>query len=246
LANLIKIGKYAEGRHLACKQMEILDNIKYNWHIISYYYFVLNCHDQEYTIAYKTAHSVFSKPSFKNLSEIIKQLWHVNKAYAHFFYKCQKVELTDEEESKIKKFRIYKFLNEVPIYSKDKMGINISILIIQMLFLIWEKKYKDVHDRINSLNWYCQKYLAQGDTYRSHCFIKMLVQLAKADLHPIRGQRYAQKYHDKLVAHPLSKSRQGVEVEVVPYDDLWDLIIEMCGRNGNGFKSNVPAISTSS
>jgi hypothetical protein len=236
LANLIKLGRYEEGEVLAIKQMDIWSEHISNWHIIAFYYFILSCHAREYTTAYKTVNVSLQLKSFKGSHGNIKQLWYINHAYAHFFLQCGKVQLTDKERTQVKKFRIYKFLNEVPIYSKDKSGMNISILIIQILFFVWEKKYKKVQSRINSLSRYCKKYLTDKDTYRSHCFIKMLLQLARADFNPIRGQRYAQKYHDKLLAEPLSKSRQAIEVEIVPYEHLWEMILEMCERNGNGFK----------
>ena len=109
--------------------------------------------------------------------------------------------------------------------------MNISILIVHVLFLIWKKQYNKADDRIESLKAYCKKYLYDDATYRSNCFIKMLSELSKAGFHPVRGQRYAQKYHDKLLEMPLSKSRQGVEVEIVPYEHLWSMIIEMCENN---------------
>ena len=30
---------------------------------------------------------------------------------------------------------------------------------------------------------------------------------------------------------PLSKSRQSIEVEIVPYEHLWEMIIDMCDKN---------------
>ena len=200
------------------------------------YYFILSCHERHYKTAYETVHVAIKHKSFKGLHGKIKQLWYINRAFAHFFLQCGKVLLSDEERTRLKKFRIYKFINEVPIYSKDKRGMNISILIIQILFFVWEKKYKKVQLSISSLSRYCKKYLADDDTYRSHCFIKMLVQLAKADFNPIRGQRYAKNFHDKLLARPLATSRQAIEIEIVPYEHLWEMILEMCGRNGNAPK----------
>ena len=237
LANLVRLGRFEEGEEIAIAQLQLWSHHRSNWHTISFYYFVLNCHAREYTKAYKTMDNSLRHSAFINLHEHIKQLWYINQAYTHFFLQCGKVDLTEEESLQIKKFRIYKFLNEVPIYSKDKKGVNISILIIQILFFVWEKKYRQVQDRINSLNRYCKKYLTEGSTYRSHCFIKMLVQLAKADMHPLRGQRYAKNFHDKLLAMPLAKSRQAIEVEIVPYEHLWEMILEMCGTNSRKIKS---------
>ncbi len=109
--------------------------------------------------------------------------------------------------------------------------MNITILIIHVLFLMWQKKYAKADERIDALKAYSNRYLRDDANFRSNCFIKMLVQLAKGDFHPIRGQRYAKRYVERLKEVPLSKSRQGLEIEIVPYEHLWQMIIEMCPGN---------------
>jgi hypothetical protein len=124
-------------------------------------------------------------------------------------------------------FRISKFLNEVPVYSKDKRGLNIAILIIQFLFLLHKRRYSELIDRADALKQYCYRYLRKDDTFRSHCFIRMLLQIPRADFNRIRTERYAESYMKKLKSVPLIVSDQSIEVEVIPYDDLWEMTLEL-------------------
>lgn len=64
-----------------------------------------------------------------------------------------------------------RFLNDVPIFSKDKRGMNIPILIFHILYLILTKRYNDVIDRIVRIEKYTTRYLKKDDNYRSNCFI---------------------------------------------------------------------------
>ena len=44
-------------------------------------------------------------------------------------------------------FRLARFLNNVPSFSKDKRGMNINILILQVLFLLRQGKRGEIIDR---------------------------------------------------------------------------------------------------
>ena len=125
-----------------------------------------------------------------------------------------------------KRFRMGKFLNSVPIYSKDKRGLNIPILIIQLLFMIVKKDYDQSLERFDAIQKYCSRYIKKGDNLRSNCFINMLLQIPKASFHKAGVIRKAQKYYDQLLATPLEVSGQAHEIEIIPYEDLWGFILE--------------------
>ena len=57
--------------------------------------------------------------------------------------------LNEKEEGK--KFRVSRYANDVPIFSKDKQGLNVPILISQIALLLQEKKYNIVIDRMEAI-----------------------------------------------------------------------------------------------
>ena len=117
-----------------------------------------------------------------------------------------------------------KFLNEVPLYSKDKSGLNVQILIVQILFYFRQGKIDQAINRIASLNQYCHKYLRKDHTLRSNCFIKMLVILITNQFHKEATLRKTKKYIKILKENPIQKAKQSIAIEIVPFEDLWEII----------------------
>ena len=135
-----------------------------------------------------------------------------------------RIKADKERDSKAKTFRIARFLNTVPKFSLDKKGLNIPILILQVLFFIQQKKYGEVSDRTEALNAYCYRYLRKDDTFRSNCFIKMLMVLPKAHFHKARVIRQADKYYQQLLKSNEIRNTKSSEIEPIPYEALWQLV----------------------
>ena len=53
--------------------------------------------------------------------------------------KVEKIPLAEKRNYPLSKFKLGRFLNELPSFSKDKRGANIDILIIQILIFLLEK-----------------------------------------------------------------------------------------------------------
>lgn len=119
-----------------------------------------------------------------------------------------------------------RFVNEMPLYSKDKRGMNIPILIFQILSLIYYKRYDDAIDRMEAIEKYCSRYLRRDDTFRSNCFIKMLLVIPAQGFHKSAVLRHAEKYHKMLLSMPIDMANQSHDVEIIPYEDLWEMVLE--------------------
>ena len=225
LSCYIQVKRYQEAEELALKYVDSLTSGSYDWYIIQFYHFLLHTHGKNYDKAYDVLEQAVGHPRFEHFFANHKQLWYVNQAYIHFLIAIGKIQ--PKEASDSTKFRLYRFLNDIPIYSKDKRGINIAILIVHVLFLLQQRKFSQIIDRVDALNQYCHRYLRRDDTFRANCFIKMLLQMAKADFNRIRTERYAEKYKAKLESMTLNVADGGIEVEVIPYEDLWDLVLDL-------------------
>lgn len=227
LSCYVQLMRFEEGEHLATHYSNALPPGSYNWFVIQFYYFLLSSHSRRYNQCYDILQSVVTHKNFDAFYENHKQLWYVNEAFVHFLIYSGQIDPTKSTFPEPRKFRLYKFLNEIPIYSKDKRGINISILIVHVLLLLQKRNFSKIIDRVDALNQYCHRYLRKDDTFRANCFIKMLLQMPKANFNRIRTERYAAKYREKLALVPLNVASQGVEVEIVPYEDLWEIVLDM-------------------
>ena len=147
------------------------------------------------------------------MNEAMIEHWKILKAHAYL--------MSPDDYN----FRLGKFLNEVPLFSKDKRGHNTNILILQILFLLEKKKHDEIINKVESLKQYVSKYLRKDDTFRTSCFIKMLCQLPAGNFHPINVERRTKDYFDKMMALPKEQARMDVDVEVVPYEVLWEKVL---------------------
>lgn len=123
-------------------------------------------------------------------------------------------------------FRLAKFMNSTPIFSKDKRGINVSILLMHIAFLLQRKDYNAIIDRTDSLNQYAYRYLRKDDSFRSNCMIKMVIQMTKADFNPIRTARYTADLRKQLGHVTLAGSGENIEVEIIPFEVLWEIMMK--------------------
>ena len=200
----------------------ILPNGVMTWFIAKELYLFLCFRSKNYGLAFQTFNQVLLHKKYKIQSKTVKEPWKVHEAYIHYFIETGQIE--PNETKQLKKFRLGKFLNEVPLYSKDKSGFNVQILIVQVLFLFRRGKIDQAIDRIASLNQYCHKHLRKDHTLRSNCFIKMLVVLITNQFHKEATMRKTRKYLKVLKENPIEKAKQSIGVEIVPFEDLWSII----------------------
>ncbi|HQV97955.1 MAG TPA: hypothetical protein PLE29_09840 [Saprospiraceae bacterium] len=197
-----------------------------NWFNLTGLFFLNLINAREYEKLYILSYDVLTNKNLKKFP-IFEEQWYLREAYLHFLIRMEKIDPQVLKERPMKPFSLNKFLNSVPFHSKDKSGQNITILVIQILFLILDSKYNKIIDKIDTLTQYTYRYLNKDDTFRSNCFIKMLLQMVKADLHPIRTKTYTETLRKKLENSHLIIDERSAQVEIIPYDFLWDMIIEL-------------------
>ncbi|MCB9233111.1 MAG: hypothetical protein H6581_15750 [Bacteroidia bacterium] len=194
-----------------------------NWMTFQEYYFLLAMHTKNYEKANEIYQSVVSLPKFESVQPRRKEKWKIFEAYLNYIHAVANPE---GEEAMQQKFRLFKFLNEVPIYSRDKRGLNVAILILQILFLLDRKDFNGIINRTEALKVYCSRYLRSDENYRSNCFLKMMLAMEKKNFNLDQTRKIARKYYNKLEStrfHYEHGSRS--EIEIVPYEHLWNLIL---------------------
>ena len=185
------------------------------------FFFLLSFHTKQYPKAYETLDFILNHTRFSSLPENSREKWKLYQAYCAYLGEMGKIKIPDQ-----KKFKVAKFINEVPLYASEKRTRNIPVLIIQTLFLFLHQRYDDAIDRVDSLNLYCSRYLKKDASFRSNCFIKMLIKIIEANFHPVAASRKASGLCKKLNTVPLDVAKQIYEIEIIPYEDLWELALE--------------------
>ena len=226
LACYVQLKEFEKGEKIAQKCLSILQAGATDWFLTLEQYLLLSLHTNNPVQAYEIFCTAVENKNFNNLYDRETENWRTYEAYIHYFFSIGAIKLPTKGNPKIKKFRLLRFLNDMPVHSRDKRRSNIPILIIHVLFLLQKKEYEKVIDRVESLNLYCYRYLRKDDTFRSNCFIKMLLQLPKANFHREAVIRKTEKYYNKLLENPSNLSMQASEIEIMPYEMLWEYVLD--------------------
>ncbi len=224
LAYEIYLGNFEAAKIAAEKCFQFSREGTYNWFLTCDYAIISGFHSKNFQDAYLFYDKAASHSNFEKQPSSTRERWYILEAYIYYFLFTKK--LTVSDQNTFKKFRLSKFLNNVPVHFKDKRGANVSIIVLQILFLLQQKKYNEIIDRTDSLKTYTQRYLKQDDTYRSSCFINMLLTLPDCSFHKKAVLRKSEKYWNKLLEVPMSAANQNAEIEIVPYEMLWEFVLE--------------------
>jgi hypothetical protein len=222
----LQLREFEKGQAVIDRCAYYFEEGSFNWFKLQELFFLLAMHTGHYTGAYDLYEKVTNYPRFEDKAIQIVEMWKIYQAYLYYLIKTGAIPET-AVSGKITQFKINKFLNEIPLFSKDKRGMNISILIIQILYSIAEKKYDKTLERIEGIEKYCSRYLKENDTYRSNCFIRMILAIPQAAFHQEGVKRKTERYYKLLSSVPLEAARQAHEVEIIPYEVLWGMTVEM-------------------
>lgn len=223
----IQLRQYKEGEKVALKCLAIVPSGNANWFHTLELYLLLSLHTKKYQKTFEIYSQAANHRKFKNLKQTSSEYWKIYNAYIEFLIHMDKMNgLNASGKLSTAKFKLGKFLNEVPTFSKDKRGVNINILILQILFLLQKKDFGTIIDRMEALEAYCYRHLRKDDTFRSNCFLKMLLLLPKAGFHRGRIEHRSKSYLEKLKAVPLEQANQSGQIEIIPYETLWEFVVE--------------------
>ena len=235
LSALITLRKYQEANETAQENLKYVREGQKVWFTLMNSIIILNFYENNYKEAFEVYLKSVNHSGFKFLTDSRKEVYKVYRAYLQFFININLLDYPDDMK-KPKPFRYAKFNNEVHIFTKDKKGINISFIVAQFLLLFTEGNYKLANEKIASIKSYTRKHLKDDETFRPNCFLKMLVKLVECDFHKAATLRKTKTLHEKLKNHTPKAKRLRSDVEVVPYEDLWEIIL---GRIDNRFRQGL-------
>ena len=198
-----------------------------HWYRIKENEILMNFHRGSYSKIANIFYDGYRSESFLKISALDQERWQLYEAYVRIIHEA---ELAEYHQSKTH-YSINKFLNSLPRFSKDKRAMNIPLLIAQMSFLIIRRKYNAAAEKITALEKYSKRYLKKNDdTFRSNCFIKMLLEIPKQGFNKTAVERHAKKYFDKLINSEIELIDQPFEIEIIPYERLWEIIMDNLSR----------------
>lgn len=217
-----ELGQYEKGHQAIQECLRLSTEGTVNWYATLEIHFYLCMHTERYSEALEVYKAATCHKRFVGLNEATQEVWNIFGAYIFLAYKLTCRDLPELH------FRAAKFLNQVPIFSRDKNGLNVAILIAHAVLQLIEGKQDNIWERVWTLEKYRERYLKNGDTERSRCFVKILVAMARADF---RREQYESKIAvllERLQAMTGDTSKQTYEMEIIPYLKLYELARDFC------------------
>jgi hypothetical protein len=226
---LLMLKRYEECKITLAQSLELQEFGGFNWFKTLEKKVLLAFHTAQYTEGYETYKQAANVKEFKNLQGHSAEIWKVFEANFHL---AQSIGLLDKnKDMPLGKFRLNKFLNDIPTFGKDKKGMNIPVLVLQIALMITEKMYDALIDRIEAIEKYAVRNVPKTDiaNYRSNQMIKILLEIPKAGFSRKILERTTKKLLEDLKSVPFDLRETGYKVEVLPYDELWVKLLPFLG-----------------
>ncbi len=227
IASCIQLKKYDEGKKHVQNILAVQDANTFNWFKTHELYLSLCFHAGDYKDALKVYSDIINNQKFKCLPQNIREVWKIYEAWLHLLYRMDKIEGLPAENELLKKFKVSRFINEMNILSKDKKGLNIPILIVHTVLLFMYNKEEMLYDRQGAISKYVYRYIDEKENQRSFYFMKILIAVIKNDFRKNEIELKTKKIYSQLQQTPIDRSRQSHDVEIIPYETVWCLILEI-------------------
>ncbi|HEY9703645.1 MAG TPA: hypothetical protein V6C58_14445, partial [Allocoleopsis sp.] len=183
-------------------------------------------HTKRYERAWEIMWEVISNPTFHIQNTVLKDEINISLGYLQYLSKVDMIKITRRQMAKLESLNLESFISIAPTFQKDKRGLNIQILVSQILLNLFEKNEFALHNRIDGINKYRTRHINKDDeAYRTELFIKMLNRLEKSDYNRRVIARKAEKYYRELRKTPMHTDKQIQVSEIIPYEDIWELIL---------------------
>lgn len=194
-----------------------------NWFNLMCMIFYNKIYTKKYIEALHIYQKATSHPRFNLLGGIKRDEWKLFRPYLYLLAIFGKLELK-MVEAIIGKFKLHKALNEFEVADKDKEGMNIPIMMLPVLFSIAQKDYLEFGRSTDALNKYRQRYLENDINRRSASFIKLLLALSQKEFEKENSEKKIKKELEVLKNTPEPSSGQSYAIEIIPYEDLWEML----------------------
>ncbi len=221
----IYLGDREEAEDLAA-QIRVLKRGRLDWYTPYRISILGRLWFRDYQGAFELFLEVLENRAYKRQKLHMEENWRILHAYLYFFYKQGLIDTQNMDETLVKRFtnfRLNRFMHEMPVYTRDKRGYNVTLLSLQALLWLQQKKLDRFFDKIEALKTYNYKYLRRNQTYRSHCYLRMLIRLSVFGEKRIERDRPTQTLLRKMQSFPM----KTLEVEIVPYEHQWEFALAL-------------------
>jgi hypothetical protein len=167
---------------------------------------------------------VNTHPAFRRLEAVEKTKWQTFERY--LFYFLLEGEFPDALKAKVlKSFRLSRFLSEPIVHPRALRLLTMHQVIAQVLFLLDKGMMAEAAEPVDRLKTLAARQLDRDRHGRMGGFVRLLVQLRKADFKPDSLPADSLSY---IAAPDTNAAYNGTaldSLEIVPFEQLWSHLL---------------------
>ncbi|MFN0215334.1 MAG: hypothetical protein ACKVT2_13845 [Saprospiraceae bacterium] len=178
---------------------------------------------KQYVLAIELFKKASQHPKFESLGGAVRDNWHLYGGYLHLLAVLGKLELANVEKV-AGTFRYGKLSNEIEVLDKDKLGMNIPLIFLPVIYHLVKGTFDTADISIEALEKYRKRHLDNEMNRRSAAFLNMLIAFAMRDYKSATAERKIKKELGVLAKNQPQVAGQTFAVEIIPYEDLWAMM----------------------
>ncbi len=218
--------EFEQGYIKANKALALIDEGTFGWFKLKELFLQLALYSKRYQEAYRILRTTVKHDRYEELPEHIKQWWLLQEGFIFVLKEMNLVRLGEGEELKM---RYQSFVNKLSVWSSDKRGLNFSIRILHLFYLIVKNndKSQDIFiDRIEPLRTYVSRYAKTEEMQRSKWIVDIMDGIAKHGFSAkkIHKDAIVQKAYKSLCEEPYDITDPNRDIEPIPFQDVYEYI----------------------
>lgn len=221
----LRLRDYENGKGAIARCGELYRKGSYNWFVFMEYYLVFALHTQNWSEAETVFNEVVKDTRFSSLQDTIREKWRIYELFLRYALGVSQ-EVQGEAKPAQFQFNLKQFLRNVPTYYKDKKGMNISVLIMHILYLLETEDFDGIISRMEALKTYRSRYLRMSTNRHSALFFKLLLIMESNSFDYRLTKMKAQKYYERLIASTADYAEVSEGLQILPFDWLWQRILD--------------------
>ena len=220
----IQLDRLDAGIRCLANSQKYAEEGSFNWFKSHELSLMILLRQKRYSAAGEMLEMVMGHPVFVDLPENVQAIWKTSEAYLDFLLQIGKLSRRGVSG---RSFRFSKFVNDMQVFAKDKQGMNLHLVIIEILSYLSSKQTDSLIERAEALDKYRLRYLQSDEVRRSNYFLKMLLQIPKCAFQKEEILKKTAQDAEALSAIPIKMANQTLEIEILPYDSIWHYILDL-------------------
>jgi hypothetical protein len=197
-----------------------------NWFKYKQYEFLLLMQTLRYEEALTLYRDVTSQERFETQNDLNKERWKIFGIYIRYVTKEERpiFHRQANKESRDKQTKEKKTITKITEVSsslKDKKGLNVAIIIMNILLLLEDNNIKGLRSQAKSLEFYRYKYLSGKFSKQSFLLLRLINVMIDNDFDLTLIKKKAKAIERKLAVTSPGAAEIFECVQILPPDEVW-------------------------